>query len=433
MASKAAVQTPATSSIFLRKLPVPHANFILETTWYPLQQQLPTVDACGGTKHVVINLKLVNMSKSAISFHSGHVSQAALTDWAERLEIPVHIFYAETKVMLTEDRQIGDDDSSSDDYDSDNVDGDSMKSDGSDNRMPKSAINDEIASYLFDLESVSAENIAEDVGAAADTAAASGNASVEQNLRLTWRRRKSAHLTCIYGSVMLRALPDASVGELMLRTVDSLARRSAQYHRMRNETEALRRSDRKLRMEFEKCVNRKLELEHELLHKFMSVLNEKKKRIRQLEGMLADDDDKPATASTKKRRRKRPSNTVPPVARVWTGTTSSNDEYGDDDVDGDDEDDDNVATHQPSKNSSQMSSVDSQATPTIDDIAPLPRRTVTRADHQQPSATTPPPPATTTASSSGSAVDPLASSAGMAKPDLDPYECDTQDMIVDMI
>lgn len=251
MSTNDAAATPAsdtTTSTCMRILPLHNApsptQLVLHTTWHPTTTPSPS-DASSSTA-VAIELQLVNCATGVT--YRGHVTQATLATTAERLEIDTDTFHAATRHMLT---------------------GDPLD-------LPPDEL--QMQNQYDDLESAAAAHLFELTPS--PTSAPTGSDTVT----LTWRTRKSAQLTVIYGTALLQRQPAAApLGDLLLEAVGQLADRSAQMRSRRIKSDVMMFNHRLLRGNFDECVHSKLELEQGMLRRFLGVLNEKKQRIRELE------------------------------------------------------------------------------------------------------------------------------------------------------
>lgn len=208
-------------------------QLVLETVWHH-QQSTPAHD------HDSPAAMLTVLDASTDVSFTGHVTYRSLADTAARLEIATDVFIADTRHMLT----------------------------GEPAPTTTGITSPATAEFLYDFVTT-------------DGDVADGSVKT-----FTWRKRKSAQLTISYGSAAMQRSKDngdTSAAALLLRAIDCLAERNVAMRRMQIETDRLRRAHHLLRDDFDECVQRKLELEQDLLAKFMALLNTKKQHIQELE------------------------------------------------------------------------------------------------------------------------------------------------------
>lgn len=231
----------------MRKLPLHNEpssiQLVLHTTWHPTT---PSDASSSSSTAAAIELLLVNCATGVT--YRGNVTHATLATTAERLEIDTATFHAATRHMLT---------------------GDPID-------LPPDEL--QIQNQYDELESAAAAHLFE------LTPSPTSAPTNSDTVTLTWRIRKSAQLTVIYGTALLqRQSTAAPLGVLLLEAVGQLADRSAQMRSRRIKSDVMLFNHRLLRGNFDECVHSKLELEQGMLRRFLGVLNEKKQRIRELE------------------------------------------------------------------------------------------------------------------------------------------------------
>lgn len=156
--------------------------------------------------------------------YAAHVAHSQLEETAKRLEIPFDDFLNETKYALT-----------------------LSSSDGSSSRPD----------FVYELKDAT----------------------------FTWRKRISDQLKIIYGSVTLVVTPGIQF-ELLNTLLSQQQAQQDEIVQMSGEAKRLLDVNTRLQGIFDKCLAEKKSVEDTLLRKFLALINEKKKRIEELEEEL---------------------------------------------------------------------------------------------------------------------------------------------------
>ncbi|KAJ7424575.1 DNA repair protein XRCC4 [Willisornis vidua] len=117
----------------------------------------------------------------------------------------------------------------------------------------------------------------------------------------SWMKRNNAiHILFRLGSVKLSEVPSPAeaVKELIGYCLDSLGKLQARNEHLQRENERLFSNWHDTEERLEKCVEAKEELEADLYHRFVLVLNEKKAKIRSLQKLLSEAKEPAADAKS---------------------------------------------------------------------------------------------------------------------------------------